>query len=88
MGTDPYSTSTGVARENEPVVTNKLEGIVLKANSALSLGREAASSGKDFKKQAKKNPKAFTCRCSSKSHQVRVNLLDLSPGKPKDFVIK
>lgn len=85
MGSHPHSTSTGVARENEAVVTNELEGIVLKANPALSLGREAASNGKDFEKQAKKNPKAFTCRCSLK---VVVNLLDLSPGKTKDFVIE
>lgn len=38
---------TGVTRENEPVVTNELEEIALKANPAQPLGRQAANSGKD-----------------------------------------
>lgn len=53
MGKDPHSASTDVTGENEPVVTNELEGIALKANPARSPGRQAASSGKDFKKTSK-----------------------------------
>lgn len=54
MGKDPHSTGTGVTRENEPVITNELGGIALKANQAQPLGRQAASSGKDFENQANK----------------------------------
>lgn len=55
MGKDTHSTSTGITRENEPVITNELKGIALKANPAQPLGRQAASSvRKIFKKQANK----------------------------------
>lgn len=54
MSKDLCGTSTGVTGENELVITNEPEGIALKANPAQPLGRQAASSGKDFKKQANK----------------------------------
>lgn len=82
-------TSTGVTGENEPVITNEPEGIALKANPAQPLGRQAAVVGEILKnKQANKSPKAVMCRFSSLSCQVRVNLLDLSPGRPECFVIQ
>lgn len=83
MGKDPCSPSTGITRENEPVVPNELEGIALKAKPAQPRGRWAPAAGKILKHKQTKPPGLYP---SERLGEVLVNLLYLSPGKSKRFV--